>query len=56
MTGEEEAPLIAWYGRQVPAGQEGWPLRMRAETMVEWELIDSRSHETILTPRAPTWA
>jgi len=47
MTGEEEAPLSAWYGRQAPAGQERWPLRMRADTMVEWELIDSISHETI---------
>ena len=47
MTGDEEAHLIALYCSQAPEGQERWTLRMLADKMVELDLIDSISHETI---------
>src|SRR5919204_2925272 len=47
ITGDEEAHLIALYCSQAPEGQERWTLRMLADKMVELELIDSISHETI---------
>ena len=47
MTGNEEAHLIALYCSQAPAGHERWTLRMLADKMVELDMIDSVSHETI---------
>lgn len=47
MTGDEEAHLIALYCSQAPAGHERWTLRMLADKMVELDIIDSVSHETI---------
>src|ERR671915_950395 len=47
ITGDEEAHLIALYCSQAPEGQERWTLRMLADKMVELDLIDSISHETI---------
>jgi transposase len=47
ITGDEEAHLIALYCSQAPEGHERWTLRMLADTMVELDLIDSVSHETI---------
>src|SRR5215510_14491612 len=47
MTGEEEAHLIALYCSQVPEDHERWTLRMLADKMVELDIIDSVSHETI---------
>jgi hypothetical protein len=47
ITGDEEAHLIALYCSQAPAGHERWTLRMLADKMVELELVDSVSHETI---------
>jgi len=46
ITGDEAAHVIALYCRQAPEGHERWTLRMRADTMVELELVDSVSHET----------
>jgi len=47
ITGDEEAHLIALYCSQAPEGQERWTLRMLAAKMVELDMIDSVSHETI---------
>ena len=47
ITGDEEAHLIALCCRQAPEGHERWTLRMLADTMVEWNIVDSVSHETI---------
>jgi transposase len=47
ITGDEEAHLIALYCSQVPEDHERWTLRMLAEKMVELNIIDSVSHETI---------
>ena len=47
ITGEEEAHLLALYCSQVPEDHERWTLRMLAEKMVELDIIDSVSHETI---------
>ena len=47
ITGDEEAHLIALYCSQAPAGHERWTLRMLADKMVELDLVDSVSHETI---------
>ena len=47
ITGDEEAHLIALYCSQVPEDHERWTLRRLAEKMVELDIIDSVSHETI---------
>src|SRR5215472_15422164 len=47
ITGDEEAHLIALYCSQVPEDHERWTLRMLADKMVELDIIDSVSHETI---------
>ena len=47
MTGDEEAHLIALYCSQAPAGHERWTLRMLADKMVELDIVDAVSHETI---------
>ena len=47
MTGDEEAHLIALCCSQAPEGHERWTLRMLADKMVELEIVDSVSHETI---------
>ena len=47
ITGDEEAHLIALYCRQAPAGHERWTLRMLADPMVELDIVDSVSHETM---------
>ena len=47
ITGDEEAHLIALYCSPTPEGQERWTLRMLADKMVELELVDAVSHETI---------
>jgi len=47
ITGEEEAHLIALYCSQVPEGHERWTLRLLADKMVELDMIDSVSYETI---------
>jgi transposase len=47
ITGEEEAHLIALCCSQAPEGHERWTLRMLADKMVELDLVDSVSHETV---------
>ena len=47
ITGDEAAHLIALDCRQAPAGYERWTLRMLADKMVEWAIVDAVSHETI---------
>jgi len=47
ITGDAEAHLIALYCSQAPEGHERWTLRMLADTMVELDIVDSVSHETI---------
>jgi len=47
ITGDEEAHLIALYCSQAPEGHERWTLRMLADKMVELDIVDSVSHETI---------
>jgi predicted hydrolase (HD superfamily) len=47
ITGDEEAHLIALCCSQAPEGHERWTLRMLADKMVELDIVDSVSHETI---------
>ena len=47
MTGEEEAHLIALCCSQAPEGHDRWTLRMLADKMVELDIVESVSHETI---------
>ena len=47
ITGEEEAHLIALCCSQAPEGQDRWTLRMLADKMVELDIVDSISHETV---------
>jgi transposase len=47
ITGDEEAHLIALCCSQAPEGQDRWTLRMLADKMVEFDIVDSISHETV---------
>ena len=47
ITGDEEAHLIALCCSQAPEGYERWTLRMLAEKMVELDILDSVSYETV---------
>src|SRR5919204_153644 len=47
ITGDEEAHLIALCCSQAPEGQERWTLRLLADKMVELDIVDAVSHETI---------
>ena len=47
MTGDEEAHLIALCCSPAPEGYATWTLRMLADKMVELDIVDSVSHETI---------
>src|SRR5262244_2557790 len=47
ITGDEEDHSIALYCSQAPEGHERWTLRMLADKMVELEVVDAVSHETI---------
>src|SRR5919197_1430753 len=47
ITGDEEAHLIALCCSQAPEGRERWTLRMLADKMVELDIVESMSHETI---------
>jgi hypothetical protein len=47
ITGDEEAHVLALSCRQAPEGHERWPLRMLAEKMVELDIVNSVSHETV---------
>jgi transposase len=47
ITGAEEAHVIALCCSPPPEGHTTWTLRMLADTMVAWEIVDSVSHETV---------
>ena len=47
LDGRGEATLIATACSQVPEGHEHWTLRLLAGKMVELEVVDSISYETI---------
>jgi hypothetical protein len=47
LSGEQEAKVIALRLGSPPKGFANWTLRLLAEQMVELEIVDSISHETI---------
>ncbi len=47
LDGEQEAHLIAIACSQAPAGFARWTLRLLAKRMVELEIVESISHETV---------
>jgi len=47
ITGDEEAHLIALCCSQAPEGHARWTLRMLADKMVELDIVESVSHETV---------
>lgn len=47
LDGRQEARLIALACSKPPAGKRRWTLRMLAEEMVELEVVDALSHETV---------
>jgi hypothetical protein len=47
LTGEQEAKIIALRLGPPPKGFANWSLRLLAERVVELELVDSISHETV---------
>jgi transposase len=47
LSGEQEAQVIALRLGEPPVGFANWSLRLLAEKVVELELVDSVSHETI---------
>ena len=47
LDGEQEAKLIASACSKPPAGKKRWTLRLLAEHLVELEVVDHLSHETV---------
>jgi hypothetical protein len=47
LSGEQEAKLIAMRLGSPPDGFANWSLRLLAEQVVELEIVDSISHETV---------
>ena len=47
LDGEGEARLIALACSQPPEGRAGWTLQLLAEQLVECEIVDSISTETV---------
>jgi transposase len=47
LDGEKEAKLVALCCGTVPAGHGRWTLRLLADKLVELEIVDSISHETV---------
>ena len=47
LNGEQEAQLIALRLGSPPDGFGSWSLRLLAEQVVELEIVDSVSHETV---------
>jgi homeodomain-containing protein len=47
LDGRQEAKLIALACSKPPAGKARWTLRLLAEEMVELEVVDSLSYETV---------
>jgi hypothetical protein len=47
LDGEQEAKIIAVRLGTAPAGFANWTLRLLAQTVVELEIVESVSHETV---------
>ena len=47
LDGENEARLVQLACSQAPQGRARWTLRLLAERLVELEIVDSISHETV---------
>ena len=47
LDGEKEARLVALCCGKVPAGRGRWTLRMLADELVELQIVDRVSHETV---------
>jgi len=47
LDGEKEARLVALCCSEVPAGRGRWTLRLLADKLVELNIVDSISHETV---------
>ena len=47
LDGEGEARLVQLACSEAPDGQERWTLRMLADRLVELEVVESISHETV---------
>lgn len=47
LDGEQEAHLVALLCGPTPEGYERWSLRLVADKLVELELVESVSHETV---------
>ena len=47
LDGEQEAHLVALMCSQPPDGYERWSMRLVADKLVELEIVESVSHETV---------
>jgi transposase len=47
LDGEQEAHLVALLCQQPPEGYERWSLRLVADKLVELEIVEGVSHETV---------
>ena len=47
LDGEQEARLIALTCSEPPAGQARWSLRLLADKLVELEIVEAVSHQTV---------
>ena len=47
LDGEKEAKVVALCCSTVPSGHARWTLRLLAEKVVELDIVDSVSHETV---------
>jgi DNA-binding transcriptional ArsR family regulator len=47
LDGEQEARLIALTCSEPPAGQARWSLRLLADRLVELEIVEAVSHQTV---------
>ena len=47
LDGQGEAHLLAPACSQPPEGRAGWTLQLLAERLVQWEIVDSISTETV---------
>jgi transposase len=47
LDGKQEAKLIALACAKPPAGKKRWTLRLLADEVVESQIVDSLSHETV---------
>ena len=51
---EQEAHLIAVASGAPPPGQARWTLRLLADEVVRWEIVESMSHEIVRQTRKKT--